>query len=93
MIPALPKALQTPFILLAKTLFVAWLAVTAAGLIGNVIHPFIVALFFGIIAYEIGFIEYKVLDKANSAGLAMFFLLVPIFISLSKATRNLSSPC
>ncbi len=89
LIPPLPKALQTPFILLAKTFFIAWLAVGAAGLIGNVIHPYIVALFFGIIAYEIGFIEFKVLDKANSAGLAMFFLLVPIFISLSKATPEL----
>ena len=84
--PALPKALQTPFILLAKTFLVAWLAVTVAGLGKNVVHPYIVALLFGIIFYELGFIEHKVLDKANSGGLALFAMLVPIFMSLSKAT-------
>jgi hypothetical protein len=84
--PALPKGLQTPFILLAKTFFVAWLAVTVAGLGKNVVHPYIVALLFGIIFYELGFIEHKILDKANSGGLALFIMLVPIFMSLSKAT-------
>lgn len=89
LIPALPKALQTPFVLLAKTILVAWLAVTVAGLFKNVVHPYIFALVFGIIFYEIGFIEHKVLDKGNSGGLALFIMLVPIFMNLAKATPQM----
>lgn len=89
LIPALPKALQTPFVLLAKTFLVAWLAVLVAGLFKNVVHPYIIALLFGILFYEIGFIEHKVLDKGNSGGLALFIMLVPIFMSLAKATPKM----
>ncbi|MFA6506848.1 MAG: hypothetical protein WCT14_12140 [Treponemataceae bacterium] len=87
--PPLPKAFQTPFILLAKALLVAWLAVMVAGLTKNMVHPFVVALLFGIIFYEIGFIEHKILDKANSSGLTLFLMMVPIFMSLSKATPQM----
>ncbi len=88
-IPPLPKALQTPFILIAKALFIGWLAMLVAEITGRVIHPFVVALIFGIIFYEIGFIEHKILEKANSSGLALFILLVPIFMNLSKATPQM----
>lgn len=87
--PALPKALQTPFILLAKTILIAWLSVTVAGLLKNVIHPFVMALIFGIIFYEIGFIEHKILEKANSSGLTLFLMMVPIFMNLSSATPKM----
>jgi hypothetical protein len=87
--PPLPKAFRTPFILLAKAILVAWLAVTAAALGKNVVHPFVVALLFGIVFYEIGFIEHKILDKANSSGLTLFLMMVPIFMSLSKATPQM----
>jgi hypothetical protein len=87
--PSLPKAYQTPFMLLAKTIFVAWLAVTVAGLMKNLIHPYVIALLFGILFYETGFIEHKVLDKANSFGMVMFLMMVPIFMSLSKATPQM----
>jgi hypothetical protein len=87
--PPLPKPLQTSFILMAKALLVAWLAVQVAGLLNNVIHPFVVALIFGIVFYEIGFIEHKILDKAGAGGLTLFILLVPIFMSLSKATPQM----
>ena len=88
-VPPLPKSLQTPFILIAKALFVGWLAVQVANLTGRVIHPFVVALIFGIIFYEIGFIEHKILEKASSSGLTLFILLVPIFMNLSKATPQM----
>ncbi len=87
--PPLPKALQTPFVLLAKALLVAWLAVLVAKLTNNVVHPFVVALIFGIVFYEIGFIEHKILEKANSSGLTLFFMMVPIFMNLSKATPKM----
>jgi len=87
--PALPTAMRTPFILVAKAMFVGWLATSTAVVTKGVVHPFIIALVFGIILYEVGFIEHKILDKANSGGLTLFIMLVPIFMSLSKATPKM----
>ncbi len=87
--PPLPAPLRTPFVLLAKALLVAWLAVLVAKLTKNVVHPYVVALLFGILFYEIGFIEHKILEKANSAGLTLFLMMVPIFMNLSKATPQM----
>jgi hypothetical protein len=87
--PATPKNLQTPFILIMKAMLVGWLAVICAKALGGVINQFVMALIFGIIFYEIGFLEHKILDKANATGLALFALLVPIFMSLSKATPQM----
>jgi hypothetical protein len=47
------------------------------------------ALAFGILFYETGFLENKILTKANAEGLALFALLVPIFMSLNKATPDM----
>lgn len=88
-IPATPKELQTPFILIMKTMLVGWLAVMVAQLLGGVIDKFVMALIFGIIFYEIGFLEPKILTKANSEGFTLFALLVPIFMNLSKATPSM----
>lgn len=87
--PPLPKPLQTPFILIAKTLFVGVLALLAAPLLNNVIHKYILCLIFGILAYEVGFLEHKVLDKANATGFVLFPLMVVIFMSLPKATPDM----
>ncbi|HCA41581.1 MAG TPA: hypothetical protein DEP01_08945 [Aminobacterium sp.] len=87
--PPTPKDLRTPFILLMKAMLVGWLAVWFAKVLGGVINQFVMALIFGIIFYEIGFLEHKILDKANSTGLALFALLVPIFMSLNKATPQM----
>ena len=87
--PPLPKSLQTPYILIAKTLFVGVLALLAAPLLNNVVHKYILCLIFGIIAYEVGFLEHKVLDKANATGFVLFPLMVVIFMSLPKATPDM----
>lgn len=87
--PETPKELQTPFILIMKALLVGWLAVLVAGLLGDVINKFVMALAFGILFYETGFLENKILTKANAEGLALFALLVPIFMSLNKATPDM----
>ncbi len=89
LIPRTPDALRTPFVLIMKAMLVGWLAVFVAGLLGDVINKYIMALVFGIIFYELGFLEHKILDKANSAGLALFALLVPVFHSLPNATPEL----
>jgi hypothetical protein len=87
--PETPKDLQTPFILIMKAMLVGWLAVTVAKLLGGAINSFVMALFFGILFYEAGFLEHQILDKAKATGLALFALLVPIFMSLNKATPEM----
>ena len=88
-IPDTPKELQTPFILIMKTMLVGWLAVIVSRLLGGVIDKFVMALIFGIVFYEIGFLEPKILTKANSEGFTLFALLVPIFMNLNKATPGM----
>lgn len=90
---------KTPFlakyksenVMLAKTALVALLAtvvsVFAQRAVGfNILDKNILALLFGIIAHEIGFLEKAVLTKSNSAGFAMAALMTVIFNNLSKAT-------
>lgn len=86
--PEFPKKFQTPFILLFKTAFVAWLAIYSAELMGGIINKYVLALIFGIIFYELGFLESKILDKANSTGIVIFALMLPVFSSLPKATPD-----
>lgn len=87
--PELPKKLRTPFVLLCKSFFVAFLAVIVAQLTGNRVHPFVMALIFGVTAYELGFLERRILDIAASSGLSMFIMLLPIYVNLSKATPQM----
>lgn len=97
--PALPKPLQTPFVLLAKVAVVGWLSLLVAqyynAFVGSMgmkfleIHKLVFALFMGILFYEIGFLEHKILDKANAMGYAMFFCLIFVFVSLPKATPEM----
>ena len=97
--PAFPKPMQTPFVLLAKTAIVGWVALLAAqhynamvlgaGLPYLQLHKFVMALIMGIVFYETGFLEHKVLDKANAMGYAMFFCLIFIWVSLPQATPEL----
>ena len=89
LVPPLPKKLRTPFILLCKTFLVAALAVAAAKLTGNKIHPFVMALVFGVVAYELGFLEGRILEVAASSGLAIFIMLLPTYVNLSKATPQM----
>lgn len=99
--PETPKPLRTPFILMFKAFLVGYLAVwfgeTAALLpqegilwiIRTVAHPLVLALIFGIIAYELGFLEYDIFTKANIAGYAFFFALIPVWAGLRAATPQM----
>ena len=89
LVPPLPKKLRTPFILLCKTFLVAALAVAAAKLTGNQIHPFVMAHVIGVIAYELGFLEGRILEVAASSGLSIFIMLLPTYVNLSKATPQM----
>lgn len=87
--PVTPKELKTPFILLTKALIVAWLAVWVSGLIDGAINKFILALAFGVLFKELGFIEARILDEANSAGFVLFILFTLVYWYLPKATPGL----
>ncbi len=87
--PEMKEKYQTSFILLLKALFVAWLAIFSAELIDGAINKYVLALVFGIIFYELGFLEQKITDKANSTGIMLFALMVPVFASLPKATPEM----
>ncbi len=89
LIPPLPKEYQTPFLLLAKLALVAWLAVSFAGLFHNVIHPYIMTLVFGLLAYYLGFLEEDILAKANSLSFLMLLLIAALLPSMTQATPQL----
>jgi len=87
--PPMPKQLQTPFILIMKTVLVGWLAFEAAKLTGGAVNKYILCLIFGMIFYEIGFLEHKIMDKATATGFLLFPLMVIIFLNLPKATPDM----
>ena len=84
LIPPLPEEYQTPYVILLKLGFVGWLA----SKIGPVVHinDFVLCLILGVIGCEIGFLEEKSLNKANSFGFLMTVLMAFIFANLSQAT-------
>ncbi|MDR2175868.1 MAG: hypothetical protein LBO82_08025 [Synergistaceae bacterium] len=94
--PATPKGLQTPFILMFKTFLVGYIAVWVGQITGGVVHKLVLALIFGIVFYELGFLEHDIFTKAGCAGYAMFFCLIPVWAGLTGATpqmvRDLAYP-
>ncbi|MDO5713963.1 MAG: hypothetical protein Q4Q07_05965 [Tissierellia bacterium] len=92
LIPPLSEKYASANMYLAKTAIIALLATLAGNFTANTPIPIdknIMALIFGIIAAEIGFLERDIMTKANSFGLAMAALLVVIFNGLSKATPEI----
>jgi|LDZU01.1.fsa_nt_gi hypothetical protein len=89
LIPSLPKAYQTPFVLLAKLVLIAFLAVSTAALFNDVIHPYIMTLLFGLIAYYLGFLEGDLLSKANCLPFLMLLLIASILPAMTYATPKL----
>jgi hypothetical protein len=83
--PATSKDLQTPFVLMFKTFLVGYLAVWVGQITGGVIHKLVLALIFGIVFYELGFLEHDIFTKASAHGYAMFFCLIPIWAGLTDA--------
>lgn len=53
------------------------------------ISPFVLCLFFGVIASSLGFLEKQPLKKANSFGFAILGLMLFIFDGLKKATPEM----
>jgi hypothetical protein len=70
---------------MCKVFFVGYLAVWFGELTGGVVHKLVLALIFGIIFYEIGFLEHDIFTKSNIGGYAMFFCLIPVCAGLTSA--------
>lgn len=88
-IPPLGEKYQTTFVLLTKMALVAWVSITFAGLLNNIISHYVFCLLFGVIAAEIGFLERKPLVKSGSFGYLMLALMAYVFAQLSKATPEM----
>lgn len=88
LIPALPDKYVTTYIILAKLGVAAWAAVGFANLIKPVINisPFVMCLFFGVIAQELGFVEQRPLNLSSSFGFLITGLMAFVFAGLAKAT-------
>lgn len=93
LIPAVPKNYLTTYVILAKLGITAWVAVEFANLINPIVNisPFVMCLFFGVIAQELGFVEQRPLNLSNSFGFLITGLMAFIFAGLAKATPGMLS--
>jgi len=89
LIPPMPQRWQTSHVYIAKAFVIAWLSFKAASLLGGAVHPFVMALFFGIVFHELGFIETNIMTLGNANGMVMFAIMIPIYIRLAKATPRM----
>ncbi|MBF4694186.1 hypothetical protein [Fusibacter ferrireducens] len=85
--PPVPEQYLTPYVILLKLGFVAWLAVLASPYLH--LNQFVVCLLFGVIGRQIGFLEEKALVKANAFGFLMTVLMAFIFAGLAQATPEM----
>lgn len=89
LVPQIPKAYATSFVMIAETFLAAWCSVKVAGVLNNVIHPFVMAMIFGIVLKQIGIIQPRIMDKANAGGMLLFVIMVPVFMGLNKASPEM----
>lgn len=88
-IPSLPKEYNSPNVIIFKVALVALLANYASTLLQNKINVLIIAMVFGLIAREIGFIEEDPLHKANAFTFVIGAALVNVFGGLANTTPAL----
>jgi hypothetical protein len=90
-IPPLGEKYQTTYVLLVKTAIVGWASVAFAGLLNNVISAYVIALLFGVLAAEIGFLERHPMTKSKAFGYLILALMAYVFDGLKKATPEMLS--
>lgn len=89
LIPPMPATWRNDYVYISKAFVVAWLSTKAAALTNGIVHPLVMALIFGIIFHELGFIETNVLTHGGAGGFIMFGIMIPIFMNLAKATPGM----
>lgn len=87
----IPKKYHTDFSRIFRLAIVAlaayYVSVWCAPFVS--ISPFVLCLFFGVVASSLGFLEKQPLKKANSFGFAILGLMLFIFDGLKKATPEM----
>ncbi len=91
LIPPLPKKYQTTYIILLKLGSVAMLAFYVAKWLKPFvdISAFVYCLIFGVIFQELGYLEKRPLNKAESFGILITALMAFVFAGLSNATPEM----
>ena len=88
-IPQVSEKYNTTYVILMRLGLVAWAAVAFAGLLNNVISPYVICLLFGVIAAELGIVDRKPLNMSGAFGWLITVLMAFVFAGLSRATPEL----
>ncbi|MCL1993237.1 MAG: hypothetical protein FWG66_09850 [Spirochaetes bacterium] len=87
-IPDTPSKYQTPIVLISKLVLVTFIADSVSTLTGGAVNTLVLCLVFGITATELGFLEKKLLAKAETMGIMMIVLMGFVFGGLANATPS-----
>ncbi|TRM10997.1 hypothetical protein FH966_04245 [Lentibacillus cibarius] len=87
----IPEKYNTNYFKFFKVALVGYLAYLVSTMLDPVvsISPFVLCLLFGVIATNIGFLETRILEKANGFGFAMLGLMLYILDGLKNATPTM----
>lgn len=85
-IPRVPEAYLSPYLILAKVILVGIGAKYLSDLTGGAVNQYVICLILGVIFCEIGFLEESALVKAGVFNWLMLGLLAYAFSTLSSVT-------
>ena len=93
LIPYLPDRYNGPNIIMAKVALVGWLATIFATWISGVLNfnvsNLIIALIFGVLCKELGFLEDSPMKKAGADGFMLVVVTLSIFTNLANSTPDI----
>lgn len=93
LIPPLPDKYNGANVIMAKVAFIGWLATIFAtwisGVIGFNISNLIIALIFGVLCKELGFLEEGPMGKASADGFMLVVVTLSIFTNLADSTPSM----
>lgn len=87
--PKVSDKYNTTYVIFLRLGLVAWAAVSFAAALNGVISQWVVCLFFGVIAAEIGFVDRKPLNLSSSFGFFITALMAFVFAGLARATPEM----
>ena len=93
LIQSLPDRYNGPNIIMAKVALVGWLATIFATWISGVLNfnvsNLIIALIFGVLCKELGFLEDSPMKKAGADGFMLVVVTLSIFTNLANSTPDI----
>lgn len=93
LIPPMPEKYVTSAFILAKLMAVAFLCNRLSAFTGGKVNQAVLALIFGIIFTELGFLDKNSLQKAGAQGFLFYVLMVAVFGGLKDATPEMMISC